>query len=467
MFSFFKKKGAVIRHRPDHCISRKLLPKEALKVLYRLSDSGYKAYLVGGGVRDILLGRKPKDFDVATDAQPREIKRLFSRSFIIGKRFKLVHVVFGDTIIETSTFRRQPPLGDAVPDGELYQAEDNTFGTPEEDALRRDFTINGLFYDIKTFDIIDYVGGLKDLDRRVLRSIGDPNVRFREDPVRMMRAIRLACKLGLKIERGTARAIKRHYREIEKASPPRILEELFRMFPHTASEQSFRMLWETRLLSLLMPHLSAYIDANGKSGSKVWKCLAEFDGHMKKAGGEPSNGLRIAVIYLALYQSELEKAGGRAQNRAQRLETAERAIRTMNEKYRMPKAAIQHAAHMLAGLKEFKSRPERGRVVKDRDGQFTDALVLARIAARVFGEILEENVDEWAKVERITIGRDRPQREAKRQDGQKESAGQAEVGGQDGQRPEGDRKARRRRPRGGRRHRRGSASGDGAAPAGE
>lgn len=479
MFSFLRKKGAVVRHRPDHCVSRKLISREALKVLYRLSDSGYKAYLVGGGVRDILLGRKPKDFDVATDAQPREIKRLFSRSFIIGRRFKLVHVVFGDTIIETSTFRRQPPAGDAVPDGELYQSEDNTFGTPEEDAKRRDFTVNGLFYDIKTFDVIDYVGGLRDLDRRTLRSIGDPNVRFREDPVRMMRAIRLACKLGLRIEGGTRRAICRHCAEIDKASPPRILEELFRMFPYGAAEQSFRMTWETGLLSRLMPHLNDYIDANGGKRCKVWSCLAEFDAHMRGGAADPSNGLRVAAIYLAQYHQALAGAG-QCPNRRDRMDIAERAIRTMNEKYQVPKAALLHAIHLLSGLRDFEAPPPRGRVVKERDGRFSDSLVLARIASKVFGEIQERDIDAWAHVKVVNVEKVRraPAGDGARPNGQPnpqatpESAAvpapdsgtpqeSAQSGAGDGEADAGGevRPRRRRSRRGGRRRRGGDRAG--------
>lgn len=503
MFSFFKKDKVVVRHRPDHCVSRKLISKEALKVLYRLSDSGYKAYLVGGGVRDILLGRQPKDFDVATDALPREIKRLFSRSFIIGRRFRLVHVVFGDTIIETSTFRRQPPTGDEVPDGELYQSDDNTFGTPEEDARRRDFTVNGLFYDIKTFDVIDYVGGLRDLDKRILRSIGDPDTRFREDPVRMMRAIRLACKLGLEIERKTRRAISRNYREIEKASMPRILEELFRMFPYSASAESFRLLWETKLMSLLMPRLSEFIDGDGGKKSKVWACLAEFDGYTSKTGAEPSNGLRMAAIYLAPYLAAV--AGEKnPPNRFRRMEIADGIIRTMDEKYKFPKAVLQHAARLLAGLADFRDGPQRGKAVKDRDGQFSDALVVARIASRVFGLFPESNVDAWSRVKRIPVsggrrrdGRGEAQEEGEAKGdrnggpassgsgdssasasgnasggdsapGQREDAGSADSSaGEDG----GASRSRRRRRgrRGGRRHGRnraaGASGGDGGEPA--
>lgn len=396
MFSFFKRPQVVIRHRADHCISRKSISRDALRVLYRLSDAGYKAYLVGGGVRDILLGREPKDFDVGTDAQPNEIKRLFPRCFLVGKRFRLAHVVFGRNVIETATFRKQPPPGEDVDDGGLYQADDNTFGTPEEDARRRDFTVNGLFYDIKTFDVIDYVGGLRDLDRRILRSIGDPNFRFQEDPVRMMRAIRLACKLGLTIERGTLKAIRRHYREIEKASVPRILEEIFRMFSFSAAEASFRMMWETRLLSVLMPHLNDFIDANGGKRCKVWNCLAEFDKLTQGRGEDISNGLRVAAIYLALYHGRLAESPAPL-GRGARLDLAGDVITTMSDRYKMPRSAHFHAVHLLEELACFEKMPPPNRTIRPgRAEQFADAVVLARICAAVYGDIPAEHISAWA-----------------------------------------------------------------------
>ena len=199
---FFKRKtGPTIRERSEHCISRSNIDEDALKVLYRLSTAGYTSYLVGGSVRDLLLGRHPKDFDVGTNARPNEIRKIFRNCFLIGRRFRLAHIIFGKKVIETSTFRRQPEETEAT--NGLYQAEDNTFGTPEEDAKRRDFTVNGLFYDIKTFSVIDYVGGLKDLEKRDLRCIGDPNIRFREDPVRMMRAVKFAARLDFTIDRAS------------------------------------------------------------------------------------------------------------------------------------------------------------------------------------------------------------------------------------------------------------------------
>ena len=194
----------VIISRAEHTISRRDIDPDALKVLYRLQQSHFDAYLVGGGVRDLLLGRRPKDFDIATNAHPYQIKKLFRNCWIIGRRFRLAHVKFGQKTIEVATFRRNvpDPLPDEADDAHVVVASspevpggddqdgiirrDNTFGTPEEDAFRRDFTVNALVYDIATYSIIDYVGGLRDLEQRVIRSIGDPMVRFVEDPVRML-----------------------------------------------------------------------------------------------------------------------------------------------------------------------------------------------------------------------------------------------------------------------------------------
>jgi poly(A) polymerase len=196
-----------------------------LKVLYRLHRSGYRAYLCGGSVRDLLMDRTPKDFDVATDAHPTEIRRLFRNSRIIGRRFRLVHIIFQDMIVEVSTFRREPERAAALPDvaEDLLITDDNTFGSPLQDARRRDFTINALFYNIADFSVIDYVSGLDDLQQKRVHIIGDPDVRFREDPVRMLRAVEFASRLDFEIEPETYDAIIRHRNEILKASPPRIL----------------------------------------------------------------------------------------------------------------------------------------------------------------------------------------------------------------------------------------------------
>src|SRR5437762_7292618 len=212
--------------RAEHTISRRDIDPDALKVLYRLRQSDLVAYLVGGSVRDLLLGRRPKDFDIGTSAHPSQVKKLFRNCWIIGRRFRLAHVKFGQKVIEVATFRRQVAPGEEVvaegvpvPDpataeGRQLVHHDNTFGTPEEDAFRRDFTVNALAYDISDFSIIDYVGGLADLRSGVVRSIGNPDVRLKEDPVRMLRAIALAARLDFTIEPSLLASIRAHRHEI-------------------------------------------------------------------------------------------------------------------------------------------------------------------------------------------------------------------------------------------------------------
>jgi poly(A) polymerase len=249
-----------ILQRPQHTLSRKAIDPDALKVMYRLKNNGYVAYLVGGGVRDLLLGRKPKDFDIGTSAHPQQVRRLFRNCFVIGRRFRLCHIRFGRKVVEVSTFRRQ-----AEPEqGDTLIRRDNTFGTPEEDAFRRDFTVNALFYDIATFSVIDYVEGLEDLENRVIRTIGDPAVRFREDPVRMLRAVALAARLGFTIDRDTAEAIRFLRGEIVKSSPARILDELYKVLRQGASRKTFQMLHELGLLAYLLPEAEKAIDGEGE-----------------------------------------------------------------------------------------------------------------------------------------------------------------------------------------------------------
>src|SRR6202171_3674337 len=205
--------------RAEHPLSRRDVDPDALRVLYRLRQFNYTAYLVGGSVRDLLIGRRPKDFDIGTSAHPYQVKKLFRNCWIIGRRFRLAHVKFGAKVIEVATFRRQVAAGEEVvqdgvpapdpttPEGLQLIHHDNTYGTPEEDAFRRDFTINALAYDIATFSIIDYVGGLDDLRAGIVRAIGDAEVRFREDPVRMMRAVALAARLDFTIDQTVLCAI--------------------------------------------------------------------------------------------------------------------------------------------------------------------------------------------------------------------------------------------------------------------
>jgi hypothetical protein len=242
-------------------IARDLIDPDADKVVRRLARHGFQAYLVGGCVRDLLLSRTPKDFDVATSATPKEIRQLFRNCRIIGRRFRLAHIFFGSKIIETSTFRANPRDGeDASETDELLIRRDNVFGTDTEDARRRDFTINGLFYDVEAEQVIDHVGGLADLERRVVRTIGDPAIRFREDPVRMLRAVKFAARLELEIEPVTLAALVEHRSEIAKCAQPRVLEEIYRLLRGGAAKRSMELLIETGIATVLAPHFVTLFD---------------------------------------------------------------------------------------------------------------------------------------------------------------------------------------------------------------
>jgi len=241
-------------------LDRTAIDADADRVVRKLTRAGYKAYLVGGCVRDLLVGRKPKDFDVATSATPNEIKATFRNCRIIGRRFRLAHVFFGSKIIETSTFRANPRDED---DHDLLIRRDNVFGTETEDARRRDFTINGLFYDVEREEVIDHVGGLVDLDAKMIRTIGDPDIRFQEDPVRMLRAIKFAARLGFGFEPTTWRALLRWRSEISKCAPPRLLEEVHRLLRGGAARRSFELLVETGVLAVLSPYLAGLLEGEG------------------------------------------------------------------------------------------------------------------------------------------------------------------------------------------------------------
>jgi poly(A) polymerase len=303
--------------RSEHPISRKNIDPDALKVLYRLRQFNHVAYLVGGSVRDMLLDRTPKDFDIGTSAHPYEVKRLFRNCWIIGRRFRLAHVKFGTKIIEVATFRKQIPAGTeeepaaqvpsvAPPALEAFKEEpddvdrlihhDNTFGTPEEDAFRRDFTLNALFYDIETFSIIDYVGGLEDIRNRVIRCIGNPDERFQEDPVRMFRAVALAARLDFNIDEPVLQSIARQHGELARSAPPRLMEEIYKVMRAGAAEKTFRTLVETGLLAAIAPEVP------GRITPAFWQSLAAVDAHRRSSspGDALPNALLLGSLLLPL-----------------------------------------------------------------------------------------------------------------------------------------------------------------------
>jgi poly(A) polymerase len=246
--------------RSQHNISRKSIAESALKVLYRLSKSGYRACLVGGGVRDLLLGIQPKDFDVATDATPEQVHELFKNSRIIGRRFRLVHIRFGRDIIEVATFRSQAtdsPKTELNDQGRILR--DNTFGGIEDDAIRRDFTVNALYYDIQDYSLLDYAGGLEDIENRQLKLIGDAATRYQEDPVRMLRAVRFAAKLGFEIEKSAAAAIHENGHLLAVIPPARMFDEVIKLFHSGHAAKVYEHLRQYNLLKYLVPALDEWL----------------------------------------------------------------------------------------------------------------------------------------------------------------------------------------------------------------
>jgi poly(A) polymerase len=305
------------RNMPLQPITIDRIDPDALKVVRRLVRHGYQAFLVGGCVRDLLVGRVPKDYDVATSATPEEMRRVFRNCRIIGRRFRLAQIFFGPKIIETATFRKSPreEEEEASPDDgqgtatdagpgeeagadvpraapELLIRRDNVFGSAEEDARRRDFTINGLFFDVEGGRVVDHVNGLRDLEAGLVRSIGDPDVRFREDPVRILRAIRMSARLGFEIEPETRDAMAVHRAEISKCAPPRVLEEFYRIFRSGASVRCHDLLRATGVLAVLAPELDA-------APAPPHHALGTVDASVER-GQTPSNAVLLAILSSAL-----------------------------------------------------------------------------------------------------------------------------------------------------------------------
>ena len=282
----------------DHHIRDKHIDPDALFILNKLCESGFIAYLVGGGVRDLLMHREPKDFDISTSARPEEIKKLFKRCILIGRRFRLAHVYIGKKIFEISTFRSGQEEEDLI-------VRDNQWGTPEEDVLRRDFTINGLFYNAQERSIIDYVGGYHDIEAGVLRTIGTPAPRFKQDPVRMIRLLKFRARFGFHVAPETDTAMSECIKEIRKSSPARVLEEILRMLESGASEPFFRLMKECGMLQLLFP----YLDDAYESGitEKVYSYLHAADAWIKHLHGvPPDRSVLAASLLFPLLESQVK-----------------------------------------------------------------------------------------------------------------------------------------------------------------
>ena len=293
-----------IINRNDHALSRKEMSEHALKVLYRLKKAKYESFLVGGGVRDLLLGMHPKDFDVATNATPEQVRKLFGNCRLIGRRFRLAHVHFGREIIEVATFRASHDQagGEGVTkDGMIVR--DNVYGTLEDDAWRRDFTINALYYNIYDFSIVDYTGGLKDIESKTIRIIGNANERLQEDPVRMLRAVRFAAKLNFKIEASLSESIKANIHLLDGVPVARLFEEVLKLFLHGHALASYELLKEYDLLKHLFAQTATHLDEEGDRF--ITQALINTDSRIKQKKPIAPAFLYAALLWPAVrYQTE-------------------------------------------------------------------------------------------------------------------------------------------------------------------
>ena len=292
--------------REEHQISRKDIDENALKVLYRLNKAGYEAYLVGGGVRDLLLGKRPKDFDIATNATPEQVRSLFRNCRLIGRRFRLAHILFGREVIEVATFRghheaQNSKVANQSDDGMLLR--DNVYGTIDEDAERRDFTINAMYYSVKDFTVRDYANGLNDLDNGIIKLIGDPHTRYREDPVRMLRAIRFAAKLEMHIDEATAAPIPELAHLLRDIPAARLFEEALKLLQSGQGFETYHLLREFKLFGPLFPLIHEHFSENQNT-----KCERMIEHALDSTDMRVANDLRVnpAFLFAAMLWYPLE-----------------------------------------------------------------------------------------------------------------------------------------------------------------
>ena len=391
--------------RPDHRISRENIDLEAVKVLYRLHHGGYKSYLVGGAVRDLMLGRKPKDFDISTNARPQQIRRLFRNSRIIGRRFRLVHVYFRNGIVEVSTFRRNPTARDqAGGKGELLITDDNVFGSPKEDAYRRDFTVNALIYDIADYSVVDYVGGIEDLQKAVIRVIGQPDVRFCEDPVRMLRACELAGRLGFSIDPETEAGIRRHRREIEKAAPARLSEEIGQILHSGSAEPILRCAMDVGLLEVFLPEAYTILTVGGGEAEGLQRIPAVLD-EMTAEGRKLSDSFLIGALLLPsilLRRRDLEALNQRPMWRAALRSLTQETVEAFAARFSLSRAKMEA---VQGALWCFHRRGERwgsaaSQLQFSRQPGFDDALTLLEVLVIATGEG-QEMLDTWQRIQNL------------------------------------------------------------------
>jgi poly(A) polymerase len=389
-------------HDPEIPVDR--LDQDALRVVYRLRHMGHKAYFVGGCVRDLLLDVKPKDFDLATDAHPGEVRAIFRNCRLIGRRFRLAHVYFrGGKVIEVATFRKNPTdlAEDTGEESDLLITRDNVFGTAEEDAVRRDFTVNGLFYDPATGEVIDYVNGRADLEARRMATIGDPEVRMREDPVRALRAVRFASRLGFAIAPDTFEAMRRHAGELARCAPARVLEEIFKLLRCGGAARAFALLKACGALPQILPALGAALERWDEAQRKNFSAhLGSLD-RLIRSGEEVSEAVLLGTLLVHLGAPppseggeddlpEETAEGGETAPAVRASPAAEALLDELVRTSRLPRKVaerIRLALHAQSIFFEPRPKARRRRRGRGLLGQpyFTDALQLLRITVEATG----------------------------------------------------------------------------------
>ncbi|HEX4804245.1 MAG TPA: polynucleotide adenylyltransferase PcnB [Myxococcaceae bacterium] len=424
-------------------IAPSLLDPDALKVVGRLRQHGHEAYLVGGCVRDLLLGQKPKDFDLATSAHPGEVRAIFRNSRLIGRRFRLAHIYFkGGKVIEVSTFRANPieveeaPLparraeeddaedGDsdatARAEADLLITEDNVFGTAEQDARRRDFTINGLFYDVAAGRVIDYVRGRRDLQEQWIRTIGDPEIRIREDPVRILRAVRFACRLHFEIEPCTYAAMEGAVEDLPRCAPPRVLEETFRLLRGGIAQPSLKLLRALGALKLLMPAVDDFLETHGKDGEVLFDAFAAAADRRILAGEHLDDAVLLGALLLPISRATSEPAADAASG-AHLAQAIEQLLTEFVRSARLPRRIAERTrAILLAQAVLSGERRRRGSLARFRRHPiFNEALTLFGISVEATGQH-QQTLEVWKSGELPafeTAAADRPKRRRRRRRG--------------------------------------------------
>lgn len=383
-----------IYHASEHDIDSTLIDHDAAYIIKKLREAGYSAYLVGGSVRDLLIKKVPKDFDISTSARPEQIKQLFHKNcLLIGRRFRLAHIRFGRKVFEVSTFRAGENDSDLI-------LQDNVWGTEEEDIKRRDFTINGLCYDPSSHSIIDYVGGWEDIHQGTLRTIGDPEVRFKQDPVRMLRLLKFRARFGFNIEQKAREALINCRDEILKSSPARILEELFRMLESGASAPFINLMQESGLLKLLVPSLSKELE--GPQSKEIYLLLASSDKLQSKNLRSPlDRGILVACLLYPLLVREIEnyrQNNGSAPHLGEITMLAASTIKTFvtNSFTHFPRRISSTATFILVNQYRLtpltNRRHHRGKILHHKE--FELAVIFLKLRAQIDPR-LNENYQSW------------------------------------------------------------------------